>query len=386
MPRRQVKNAALPSHHLTIVIVISISAPSASPRPAKRRDPPIEGWQRRRWRKKQKKKKHIYWRLWQQRVKSFGLLSYSVPAPGCGWCYFWRGRGEASATCAAAQGVAVKGWSASGWLTDWLCRCQAIASYMVFYCIPFCSPGSTLFQLSCFPCDCSRFVAFRGQLQFVVFGILVCFWVGFGFRLDWVRLGYHHDHGIAQEPEQQQHALKKQANNEANLFLFFFFYYYVFFWHPFFFFLRLFLGLLCFFHVTEATALYYKTLEIFNMNLPFFLVIYNIILTVFCLIVFSDPIIVSPTPGAALSLRDLQDRKKLMENDNKKTSRAWKCFVRNGIKISLTKCFIWMAKACYTPRSLPRKNMRLSLLLQENFVFFSRNAWSKREINWKNSL
>lgn len=60
----------------------------------------------------------------------------------------------------------------------------------------------------------------------------------------------------------------------------------------------------------EATALYYKTLEIFNMNLPFFLVIYNIILTVFCLIVFSDPIIVSPTPGAALSLRDLQDRKK----------------------------------------------------------------------------
>lgn len=143
-----------------------------------------------------RKKKHIYWRLWQQRVKSFGLLSYSVPAPGCGWCYFWRGRGKASATCAAAQGVDVKGWSASGWLTDWLCRCQAIASYM-FFCIPFCSPGSTLFQLSCFPCDCSRFVAFRGQLQFVVFGILVCFRVGFGFRLGWVRLGYH-DHDIAQ--------------------------------------------------------------------------------------------------------------------------------------------------------------------------------------------
>lgn len=59
-----------------------------------------------------------------------------------------------------------------------------------------------------------------------------------------------------------------------------------------------------------------------------------------------------------------------MENDNKKTSRAWKCFVRNGIKISLTKCFIWMAKACYTPKSLARKNMRLSLLLQENFGFF----------------
>lgn len=32
---------------------------------------------------------------------------------------------------AAAQGVAVKGWSASGWLTDWLCRCQAIASYIL---------------------------------------------------------------------------------------------------------------------------------------------------------------------------------------------------------------------------------------------------------------
>lgn len=29
-----------------------------------------------------------------------------------------------------------------------------------------------------------------------------------------------------------------------------------------------------------------------------------------------------------------------------------------------------MAKACYTPRSPPRKNMRLSLLLQQNFCFF----------------
>lgn len=193
-----------------------------------------------------KKKKNIYWRLWQQRVKSFGLLSYSVPAPGCGWCYFWRGRGKASATCAAAQGVAVKGWSASGWLTDWLCRCQAIASY-IFFCIPFCSPGSTLFQLSCFPCDCSRFVAFRGQLQFVVFGILVCFWVGFGFRLGWVRLGYH-DHDIAQEQEQQQqHALEKQANNEANLFLFFLFYYYVFFFDVLSSFLYNFLGVVVFF-------------------------------------------------------------------------------------------------------------------------------------------
>lgn len=250
---------------------------------------------------KKKKKKHIYWRLWQQRVKSFGLLNYSVPAPGCGWCYFWRGRGKASATCAAAQGVAVKGWSASGWLTDWLCRCQAKASYM-FFCIPFCSPGSTLFQLSCFPCDCSRFVAFREQLQFVVFGILVCFRVGFGFRLGWVRLEYH-DHDIAQNNNtrwKNKQIMKQTYFSSSCFFIIMCFYdvlssfLYNFSW-----------GCCVFFHVTEATALYYKTLEIFNMNLPFFLVIYNIILTVFCLIVFSDPIIVSPTPGAALSLRDL---------------------------------------------------------------------------------
>lgn len=325
MPRRQVKNAALPSHHLTIVIVISISAPSASPRPAKRRDPPIEGWQRRRWRKKQKKKKkHIYWRLWQQRVKSFGLLSYSVPAPGCGWCYFWRGRGKASATCAAAQGVAVKGWSASGWLTDWLCRCQAIASY-IFFCIPFCSPGSTLFQLSCFPCDCSRFVAFRGQLQFVVFGILVCFRVGFGFRLGWVRLGYH-DHDIAQEQEQQQHALEKQANNEANLFLFFFFYYYVFFLTSFLLFSRTFLGVVVFFPRHGSNCALLQNTWNFQHEFTLFLVIYNIILTVFCFYCIFRPYHCQPNAWGGTFFTWSSRQKKLMENDNKKTSRGLKVF------------------------------------------------------------
>lgn len=182
----------------------------------------------------------------------------------------------------------------------------------MFFCIPFCSPGSTLFQLSCFPCDCSRFVAFRGQLQFVVFGILVCFWVAFGFRLGWVRLEYH-DHDIAQGNKNNNNTrwknkqIMKQTYFSSSCFFIIMC-----------FFLDVLSSFFCdfswgccvFFHVTEATALYYKTLEIFNMNLPFFLVIYNIILTVFCLIVFSDPIIVSPTPGAALSLRDLQDRKK----------------------------------------------------------------------------
>lgn len=205
-------------YHLTIVIVIS--APSASPRPANRCDPPIEGWQRRRWRKKQKKK-HIYWRLWQQRVKSFGLLSYSVPAPGCGWCYFWRGRGKASATCCSAgcrcQGVVCV------WVTDWLCRCQAIASYILLCSVLFSRFNSFpafVFFLRLQPLRCIPRAT--SICSFWDFGLLLG-WVWVQVGLGWVgfapRLGYH-DHDIAQE--QQQHVLEKQANNEANLFLFFF--------------------------------------------------------------------------------------------------------------------------------------------------------------------
>lgn len=282
---------------------------------------------------------------------------------------------------AAAQGVAVKGWSASGWLTDWLCRCQAIASYILLCSVLFSRFNSFpafMFSLRLQPLRCIPRAT--SICSFWDFGLLLG-WVWVQVGLGWVgfapRLGYH-DHDIAQE--QQQHVLEKQANNEANLFLFFFFIIMCFFLDVLScFFSEFCLGLVRFFHVTEATALYYKTLEIFNMNLPFFLVIYNIILTVFCLIVFSDPIIVSPTPGAALSLRDLQDRKNWRKMTTKKHRGAWKCFVRNGIKISLTKCFIWMAKACYTPRSPPRKNMRLSLLLQQNFVFF----WKCLEVKEK---
>lgn len=43
-----------------------------------------------------------------------------------------------------------------------------------------------------------------------------------------------------------------------------------------------------------AIAPYYKTLEIFNMNLPFFPIIYNIILTVFLLRFFQDISMASP--------------------------------------------------------------------------------------------
>lgn len=177
-------------YHLTIVIVISASRHRQHlPDPPTDATLPLRGDKEGDGGRNKKKKKHIYWRLWQQRVKSFGLLSYSVPAPGCGWCYFWRGRGKASATCCSAgcrcQGVVCV------WVTDWLTvPVPGYSKLHIFFCVPFCSPDSTLFQLSCFPCDCSRFVAFRGQLQFVVFEILVCFWVGFGFWLGWVGLGW----------------------------------------------------------------------------------------------------------------------------------------------------------------------------------------------------
>lgn len=215
--------------------------------------------------------------------------------------------GEDEATCAAAQGVAVKGWSASGWLTDWLT--VPVPGYSKLYVLLY----SVLFsRLNSFP----AFVfSLRLQpLRCIPRATSICSFWDFGLLSGWVwvqvglgSFGVSRSWHCTGEQEQQQHALEKQANNEANLFLcFLFFYYYVFFLDVLSsFFCDFSWGCCVFFHVTEPTALYYKTLEIFNMNLPFFLVIYNIILTVFCLIVFSDPIIVSPTPGAALSLRDL---------------------------------------------------------------------------------
>lgn len=271
-------------------------------------------------------------------------------------------QGERNVRCSAGcrcQGVVCV------WVTDWLTVPVPGYSklYVLLYSVLFSRLNSFpafVFSLRLQPLRCIPRAT--SICSFWDFGLLLgCVWVQVGLGSFGVSRSWH----CTGEQEEQQHALEKQANNEANLFLFFlFFYYYVFFLDVLSSFLYNFSwGCCVFFHVTEPTALYYKTLEIFNMNLPFFLVIYNIILTVFCLIVFSDPIIVSPTPGAALSLNS-------WKMTTKKHRGAWKCFVRNGIKISLTKCFIWMAKACYTPRSLARKNMRLSLLLQENFGFF----------------
>lgn len=151
---------------------------------------------------------------------------------------------------AAAQGVAVKGWSASGWLTDWLRRCQAIASYILLCSVLFSrfnSFSAFMFSLRLQPLRCIPRAT--SICSFWDFGLLLG-WVWVQVGLGWVgfapRLGYH-DHDIAQE-QQQQHALEKQANNEANLFLFFFsLLLCVFSWRPFFFFLRVLFGVGAFF-------------------------------------------------------------------------------------------------------------------------------------------
>lgn len=114
-------------YHLTIVIVISISALSASPRPANRCDPPISRGDKEVDGGKKNTSTDAFgssvWNLsvylatqCQRRAACPAGWAGSGSGSGCGWCYFWReGR-------AAVQGVAVKGWSGSGWLTDWLCQ------------------------------------------------------------------------------------------------------------------------------------------------------------------------------------------------------------------------------------------------------------------------
>lgn len=72
------------------------------------------------------------------------------------------------------------------------------------------------------------------------------------------------------------------------------------------------------------------------MNLPFFPIIYNIIFDCF----FID--ISMASPGAVLSLPD-----KGQEGHKKHFPLKGKCFVRNGIKISLTKCFIWQERSVF---------------------------------------
>jgi len=71
-------------------------------------------------------------------------------------------------------------------------------------------------------------------------------------------------------------------------------------------------------------------------------------------------------PGAVLSLHD-KGKGLHKKRHEKSIFNLGKCFVRNGIKISLTKCFIWQAEACSGARSLYRKKSPQKKYNKEHF-------------------